>query len=118
MKKLFAILLTFAILFSTYAAYITLIDGQAEINSKKHNKIRKIAFIAGIIFGFLVIITKIDLYCKGWVMYSAGPSANVVYFASTLGTILCSIFMIFNYKNIKRTELENLSSVLEIIENI
>ena len=102
-NKLFLLyLLTFAILFNIYAAYITLIDAREEDFSQKHKLIRKIAFTADVIMGLLVIILPIDLYSKGWVMYSAGPSANVVYFASALCTLICVLMMAFKFKNIKR----------------
>lgn len=102
-NKLFLLyLLTFAILFSMYAAYITLIDKTEKDMSDKHNKIRLVTFISEIIMGILVIVLPIDLYSKGWVMYSAGASANVVYFASALCTLLCVIMMLFKFKNIKR----------------
>ncbi len=102
-NKLFLLyLLTFAILFSMYAAYITLIDKNEEALSNKHNKIRLIAFISEIIMGILVIVLPINLYSKGWVMYSSGPSANVVYFASAICTFLCVIMMLLKFKNIKR----------------
>jgi len=102
-NKLFLLyLLTFAILFSIYAAYITLIDAREEDFSKKHKLIRKIAFAADVIMGLLVIILPINLYSKGWVMYSSGPSANVVYFASALCTLICVLMMAFKFKNIKR----------------
>lgn len=102
-NKLFLLyLLTFAILFSMYAAYITLIDKTENDMSEKHNKIRIVAFISEVIMGLLVIILPINLYSKGWVMYSSGPSANVVYFASAIGTLLCVIMMLLKFKNIKR----------------
>lgn len=102
-NKLFLLyLLTFAILFSIYAAYITLIDKNEKDMSDKHNRIRMVAFISEIIMGLLVIVLPIDLYSKGWVMYSSGPSANVVYFASAICTFLCVIMMLFKFKNIKR----------------
>jgi len=102
-NKLFLLyLLTFAILFSIYAAYITLIDKNEKDMSDKHNRIRMVAFISEIIMGILVIVLPIDLYSKGWVMYSSGPSANVVYFASAICTFLCVIMMLFKFKNIKR----------------
>ena len=102
-NKLFLLyLLTFAILFSMYAAYITLIDKTENDMSEKHNKIRIVAFISEVIMGLLVIILPINLYSKGWVMYSSGPSANVVYFASAICTLLCVIMMLLKFKNIKR----------------
>ena len=101
-NKLFLLyLLTFAILFSMYAAYITLIDKTENDMSEKHNKIRIVAFISEVIMGLLVIILPINLYSKGWVMYSSGPSANVVYFASAICTLLCVIMMLLKFKNIK-----------------
>ena len=102
-NKLFLIyLLTFAILFSIYAAYITLIDKREEDFSKKHNLIRIIAFSADIIMGLLILVLPINLYSQGWVIYSSGPAANVVYFASALCTLICVIMMTFKFKNIKR----------------
>ena len=102
-NKLFLLyLLTFAILFSLYAAYVTLIDKNEQEMSNKHNKIRIIGFVADVIMGILVLLLPINLYSNGWVMYSSGPAANVVYFASAVCTLICVIMMIFNYKNIKK----------------
>ena len=102
-NKLFLLyLLTFAILFSLYAAYVTLIDNNEKEMSNKHNKIRIIGFTADVIMGILVLLLPINLYSNGWVMYSSGPSANVVYFASALCTLICVLMMAFKFKNIKR----------------
>ena len=101
-NKIFLIyLLTFAILFSLYAAYILLINGKEEESSKKHDAIRKTAFVAEIIMCIFILILRVDLFSDGWLMYSSGPAVNVVYFASSICIFICVGMMLFNYKNIK-----------------
>ena len=101
-NKVFLIyLLTFAILFSLYAAYMVLINGKEADLSKKHNIIRYTALIAELIFVLLIILLRIDLHSDGWIMYSAGPAVNIVYLASALCTLVCVGMMTFKYKNIK-----------------
>ena len=101
-NKIFLIyLLTFAILFSLYAAYMLLINGKEEDLSKKHNIIRYTALGVEIISTLLILILRVDLYSDGWIMYSSGPAVNVVYFISAVCTFFCVGMMIFKYKNIK-----------------
>ncbi len=102
-NKLFLVyLLTFGLLFTLYAAYISLINNIEEDLSKKHNLIRKIGIILGIIFSVFIYILPIKLYSENGVMYSSGPSANVVYLFSTLGTIVCTVMMVMKYRNIPK----------------
>lgn len=102
-NKLFLVyLLTFAILFGMYAAYITIIDGTENKSKQVHNIIRLIASIFEIIMAIVVLVVPIELYSNNGVMYSSGPAANVVYFVSTICTLLCVGMMIFKFKNIKR----------------
>ena len=102
-NKLFLVyLLTFAILFGMYAAYITIIDGTENKSKQVHNKIRLIASIFEMIMAIVVLVVPIELYSNNGVMYSSGPAANVVYFVSTICTLLCVGMMIFKFKNIKR----------------
>ena len=102
-NKLFLVyLLTFAVLFGMYAAFITIIDGTESKSKKVHNKIRLIASIFEIIMAIVVLVVPIELYSNNGVIYSSGPAANVVYFASTICTLLCVGMMIFKFKNIKR----------------
>ena len=101
-NKVFLIyLLTFAILFSLYAAYMVLINGKEADLSKKHNIIRYTALIAELIFVLLIILLRVDLHSDGWIMYSAGPAVNIVYLASTLCMLVCVGMMTFKHKNIK-----------------
>ena len=102
-NKLFLVyLLTFAILFGMYAVYITIIDGTENKSKQVHNKIRLIASIFEMIMAIVVLVVPIELYSNNGVMYSSGPAANVVYFVSTICTLLCVGMMIFKFKNIKR----------------
>ena len=101
-NKIFLVyLLTFAVLFSLYAAYMVLINGKEEDLSKKHNIIRYTALGAELIFAILIVILRVDLHSKGWTMYSSGPAVDIVYLVSTLCTFFCVGMMIFKYKNIK-----------------
>ncbi len=101
-NKIFLVyLLTFAILFSLYAAYMVLINGKEEDLSKKHNIIRYTALGIELIFAILIVILRVDLHSNGWTMYSSGPAVDIVYLVSTLCTLFCVGMMIFKYKNIK-----------------
>ena len=101
-NKIFLVyLLTFAILFSLYAAYMVLINGKEEDLSKKHNIIRYTALGIELIFAILIVILRVDLHSNGWTMYSSGPAVDIVYLVSTLCTFFCVGMMIFKYKNIK-----------------
>lgn len=101
-NKIFLVyLLTFAVLFSLYAAYMVLINGKEEDLSKKHNIIRYTALGAELIFAILIVILRVDLHSNGWTMYSSGPAVDIVYLVSTICTFFCVGMMIFKYKNIQ-----------------
>ena len=101
-NKMFLVyLLTFAVLFSLYAAYMALINGKEEDLSKKHNIIRYTALGVELIFAILIVILRVDLHSNGWTMYSSGPGVDIVYLVSTICTFFCVGMMIFKYKNIK-----------------
>ena len=101
-NKIFLVyLLTFAILFSLYAAYMVLINGKEEDLSKKHNIIRYTALGIELIFAILIVILRVDLHSNGWTIYSSGPAVDIVYPVSTLCTSFCVGMMIFKYKHIK-----------------
>ncbi len=101
-KSFLLYLLIFALLFGMYSAYVTLIDGQEEDLSEKHNKIRITTFVGGVIAAILVVLLPLDIIKFNNAMYSSGPSANVVYFVSGFAATICIILMVTKFKNLKR----------------
>ena len=102
-NKIFLVyLLLFAVLFGMYAMYVALFDGTMKVLSKTHRKIILDFIIIYIIFSILIVILPLDIHNDGWVMYSSGPAANVVYFIAILCTLLCIIMMAIKYKTIKK----------------
>ena len=89
-------LLTFVFLFSLYVFSISFNKIQ-----KKNKKFRLIILIMYLLSVFLIFYLKLDIYNENNIIYSYGPSTNVVYLASTVCIILCFISMIKNYKELK-----------------
>ena len=89
-------LLTFVFLFSLYVFSISFNKIQ-----KKNKKFRLIILIMYLLSVFLIFYLKLDIYNENNIIYSYGPSTNVVYLASTVCVILCFISMIKNYKELK-----------------
>ena len=89
-------LLTFVFLFSLYVFSISFNKIQ-----KKNKKFMLIILIMYLLSVFLIFYLKLDIYNENNIIYSYGPSTNVVYLASTVCVILCFISMIKNYKELK-----------------
>ena len=89
-------LLTFVFLFSLYVFSISFNKIQ-----KKNKKFMLIILIMYLLSVFLIFYLKLDIYNENNIIYSYGPSTNVVYLASTVCIILCFISMIKNYKELK-----------------
>ena len=86
-------LVTFVFLFSLYVFSISF-----DKANKKNNTLRMIIMLMYLFSVFLVFYLKLDIYNQNNIIYSYGPSTNVVYIASTICVILCFISMIKNYK--------------------
>ena len=56
---------------------------------------------------FLIFYLKLDIYNKNNIIYSYGPSTNVVYIISTICVILCFVSMIKNYKELKKQNIRD-----------
>ncbi len=87
-------------MFTLYVVYISFSN-----KKKKENKIVKkcsnyitVLFILSVI---LISFLKLDYYVKDKIVYTYGPSANVVYVFTSLMVIFWLVCIIINYKNIK-----------------
>ena len=89
-------LVTFVFLFSLYVFSISF-----DKANKKNNTLRMIIMLMYLFSVFLVFYLKLDIYNKNNIIYSYGPSTNVVYIISTICVILCFVSMIKNYKELK-----------------
>ena len=89
-------LVTFVFLFSLYVFSISF-----DKTNKKNNTFRIIIMLMYLFSVFLVFYLKLDIYNQNNIIYSYGPSTNVVYIASTICVILCFVSMIKNYKELK-----------------
>ena len=50
----------------------------------------------------LVFVLEVKIHNDNNIIYSYGPSTNIVFFASFMCVIFCLIAMIKNYKNLRR----------------
>ena len=89
-------LVTFVFLFSLYVFSISF-----DKANKKNNTLRMIIMLMYLFSVFLIFYLKLDIYNKNNIIYSYGPSTNVVYIISTICVILCFVSMIKNYKELK-----------------
>ena len=87
-------------LFTLYVVYISFSN-----KKKKENKIVKkcsnyitVLFILSVI---LISFLRLDYYVKDKIVYTYGPSVNVVYVFTSLMVIFWLVCIIINYKNIK-----------------
>lgn len=89
-------LVTFIFLFSVYVFSISF-----NKKNKKNTITRFIALTMYLISVLLIFYLKLSIYNKNNIIYSYGPSTNVVYISSCICVILCFISMIKNYKELK-----------------
>ena len=89
-------LVTFVFLFSLYVFSISF-----PKTNRKSRIFKLIIMSMYLISVFLIFYLKLSIYNQNNVIYSYGPSTNVVYVASTICIILCFISMIKNYKELK-----------------
>ena len=89
-------LVTFVFLFSLYVFSISF-----DKANKKNNTLRMIIMLMYLFSVFLIFYLKLDIYNKNNIIYSYGPSTNVVYIISTICVIFCFVSMIKNYKELK-----------------
>lgn len=69
---------------------------------KKYDKVKKGLFSVYLVFAVLIILTKTNYFMRNnVVLYSYGPSINVLYVGVGLCIFIMFIVLIFNYKNIK-----------------
>ncbi|MGM9882198.1 MAG: hybrid sensor histidine kinase/response regulator [Bacilli bacterium] len=96
-NKLFlAYLLSFVFLFSLYVFSVSFSN-----NKDKIKKIKKIILPIYLLMLILVFVLEVKIHNDNNVIYSYGPSTNIVFFASFMCVIFCLIAMIKNYKNLK-----------------
>ena len=69
---------------------------------KKYDKVKKGLFSVYLVFAVLIILTKTNYFMRNnVVLYSYGPSINVLYAGVGLCIFMMFMVLIFNYKNIK-----------------
>ncbi len=103
LNKLFLVELT--IWCSVFSVYVFLISSKKEKNELKTylKKVSIFHIVIDVITMFLIFILPVQFNINdlGYVMYSYGPSVNIVFISSTLYIILMFTCLIRNFKNIK-----------------
>ena len=103
LNKLFLVELT--IWCSVFSVYVFLISSKKEKNELKAylKKVSIFHVVIDVITMFLIFVLPVQFNINdlGYVMYSYGPSVNIVFISSTLYIILMFTCLIRNFKNIK-----------------
>lgn len=103
LNKLFLVELT--IWCSVFSVYVFLISSKQEKNELKSylKKVSIFHIVIDVITMFLIFVLPVQFNINdlGYVMYSYGPSVNIVFISSTLYIILMFTCLIRNFKNIK-----------------
>ena len=103
LNKLFLVELT--IWCSVFSVYVFLISSKKEKNELKAylKKVSIFHIVIDIITMILIFVLPVQFNINdlGYVMYSYGPSVNIVFISSTLYIILMFTCLIRNFKNIK-----------------
>lgn len=103
LNKLFLVELT--IWCSVFSVYVFLISSKKEKNELKTylKKVSIFHIVIDVITMFLIFVLPVQFNINnlGYVMYSYGPSVNIVFISSTLYIILMFTCLIRNFKNIK-----------------
>ena len=103
LNKLFLVELT--IWCSVFSIYVFLISSKKEKNELKSylKKVSIFHIVIDVITMFLIFVSPVQFNINdlGYVMYSYGPSVNIVFISSTLYIILMFTCLIRNFKNIK-----------------
>ncbi len=103
LNKLFLVELT--IWCSVFSVYVFLISSKKEENELKSylKKVSIFHIVIDVITMFLIFVLPVQFNINdlGYVMYSYGPSVNIVFISSTLYIILMFTCLIRNFKNIK-----------------
>lgn len=103
LNKLFLVELT--IWCSVFSVYVFLISSKKEKNELKSylKKVSIFHIVIDVITMFLIFALPVQFNINdlGYVMYSYGPSVNIVFISSTLYIILMFTCLIRNFKNVK-----------------
>lgn len=103
LNKLFLVELT--IWCSVFSVYVFLISSKKEKNELKSylKKVSIFHIVIDVITMFLIFVLPVQFNINdlGYVMYSYGPSVNIVFISSTLYITLMFTCLIRNFKNIK-----------------
>ena len=103
LNKLFLVELT--IWCSVFSVYVFLISSKKEKNELKSylKKVTIFHIVIDVITMFLIFVLPVQFNINdlGYVMYSYGPSVNIVFISSTLYITLMFTCLIRNFKNIK-----------------
>lgn len=96
-NKLFLVYLAFfAYLFSIYIVIVSISDNAKKISKSTFKMLTVLFFI----LVFFVLLLPIHIFYDGKIIYSYGPSANVVYFLSGLCSFLCIYTLFIKRKTI------------------
>ena len=101
---------------SILTLYVLLISSNKPKEEKNNyfDKCFNIVFILLLIFSFIIIVLPIYFYHKGNVVYTYGPSANVVYLISLIYIFVWIIFMLRQYQHLKSKKYLPLFSFISI----
>ncbi|MEG2351189.1 MAG: hypothetical protein RSA10_03990 [Bacilli bacterium] len=107
-SKLYLVsLLSWISLFTIYIFIISNPNIEKNVMEKKRNfkiKFLTIPCLIYLIVNILIFILPLSYVNESGMIYSYGPSANIVYYVSEILVIVCLIFMFFSPKNIKGTK--------------
>ncbi len=107
--KLFLVYLAFfAIVFSLYVIFVVAMNVENAGLTLFQKKIRNCIILVQVLASILIMALPINIYMENGIMYSYGPSANVVYFLSFLCFIVCLVTVIFNYKKTSKKKIVSL----------
>ena len=103
-KMFLAYFLVILMFFSLYVVYVAEIQDLQMSKDKMRflNIIKIIIKVLFILSLISIIFLQTKLYIKGDVTYSYGASVRVVYIMSALCSLGCIIYLIYNYKSIKK----------------
>ena len=103
-----AFLIYFLVLLLFFSSYVInlaeIIENKiSDLKLRIINAVREASYFLFIISTVAVCVFDIKLFCENGIAYSYGTSVNIVYTMAWLCTIGCFIYLITNFKNIKKT---------------
>ena len=80
--------------------YVTIVSIKMK-KKEKFSWIKNILFGSSIIFGILTLVLPLNFFYDNSISYTYGLSVNVCYISSAVYALIATLFVIWNYKNIK-----------------